>query len=883
MQRWLGHFDTGWLIAALLPLLVILALPDGDQIARTADGPMHVHRIHAMTTLMQQGDFYPRWIPWFHFGYGYPIFNFYAPLGTWLGGLLGLLGIHAAAAFNLLTAISWVVGSLGMYGLARRFLPASGALVAAALWVYAPARLYEVWMQGSISHILATALVPWVFWALVNVIENPGRRACAGLALAFGALLLAHQPTMFITGLFVSIVAVGLSLREAQKANNSPIPRLLWVAGGLALGLVIAAIFLLPLALELNLIVINTPADDVPATLGRNFLKPSDLFLLPLLVDMSDLSRSIPHTFGLVAAILGAAGLGALVWRRRFALATLLLVAMLVAIFLLLEVSLPVWLRVPLMDQLRYPWRILRVAVVFVALLGGTSVLLFPRWQHMMSAGALILVIGAGLPYVTPHVEKVDFTTLSPADAIRFEQTTGAVGVTSFDEFKPVWGANNPRDLPPSVDDYASAPMRLYPIIPIDGVALEQIDDQTVRVQAVEPFTLSFRQFYFPGWTATIDGDPIVIAPEPDFGLISMEIPAGEHVVRLHWSGTLVENLAPLVTLAGLGIAIWFYLTGKPSAVPSEQKLSPRFALWFGGGLLAFGLISTIVGWTQNGWLPFASSLDTPRGMEHFIGARFGDSYELLGYTLHTQEADPGGEVEVTLYWHPLRPLERTHRPRVQIVNRSGTAAWGVSERDFVGYNALPHTPQQFISETHTLRLFDDAPPYVGLLRVALVASDGTLERLADGSEFITLSTPVRIRGSQLEARHTLDYTIAERLTLTCASITRTDGVLRVSLYWRINAPFDRDDLTVFVHGLDAAGNAVSQGDAPPFGGNYLPSEWLPGQSLIDQYTLYDASEITQVAIGIYTPEERLPIIQGETPVPDNRILLPVEQAPCQN
>jgi hypothetical protein len=49
--------------------------------------------------------------------------------------------------------------------------------------------------------------------------------------------------------------------------------------------------------------------------------------------------------------------------------------------------------------------------------------------------------------------------------------------------------------------------MRLYPIVPEDGATVEQIDDQTVRVETSEPFSLSFHQFYFPGWTAT-DGEP---------------------------------------------------------------------------------------------------------------------------------------------------------------------------------------------------------------------------------------------------------------------------------------------------------------------------------------------------------------------------------------
>src|SRR5690606_25275922 len=145
---------------------------------------------------------------------------------------------------------------------------------------------------------------------------------------------------------------------------------------------------------------------------------------------------------------------------------------------------------------------------------------------------------------------------------------------------------------------------------------IERLDDQSFRVNAAEPFTLTFRQFYFPGWTATLDDEPIPISPEPDFGLISMDVPAGEHAVRLRYSGTLVENLAPLVTLAGLGLALWLFVTGKPAPSLQAQKLSPRYAVWVGGGLLTFALLSVLLGWTSSGWFPFASPLDAPRGMQ---------------------------------------------------------------------------------------------------------------------------------------------------------------------------------------------------------------------------------------------------------------------------
>ncbi|MBZ0288363.1 MAG: hypothetical protein K8I30_12170, partial [Anaerolineae bacterium] len=134
MKRWFATLDKGFLLAALLPLTGILPSFSADGVIRTADGILHTHRIYAMSTLLAHGNLWPRWVPWFHLGYGYPIFNFYPPGVFYLGGLLGLSGLSIPLAFNLVAALAWILGSVGTYGLARRSLPGAGALLAAMIW-----------------------------------------------------------------------------------------------------------------------------------------------------------------------------------------------------------------------------------------------------------------------------------------------------------------------------------------------------------------------------------------------------------------------------------------------------------------------------------------------------------------------------------------------------------------------------------------------------------------------------------------------------------------------------------------------------------------------------------------------------------------------------
>src|SRR5690606_7068520 len=205
-----------------------------------------------MSILLGEGNLWPRWVPWFHLGFGYPIFNFCPPGVFYLGGLLGQVGIPAAAAFTVVAALAWMLGSAGTYRLARRFVPATAALLAAMLWAYAPSRLFEVWDQGSLPQMMAAALVPWLIGGIVAAAYQPSRRNALAVALPLAGVILSHQPITFITALYVAPLAFVVPLWAARGRNNRLVRRYVSIFGGLLLGAGLAAAFLLPLFAELR-------------------------------------------------------------------------------------------------------------------------------------------------------------------------------------------------------------------------------------------------------------------------------------------------------------------------------------------------------------------------------------------------------------------------------------------------------------------------------------------------------------------------------------------------------------------------------------------------------------------------------------------------------
>ncbi len=900
--------DPGWLTAALLPLIGILPTL-GSGVIDTADGPLHVQRIYAMGVLLSQGNLWPRWVPWFHLGYGYPVFNFYPPGVFYLGGLLTRIGVTAMAAFTAVAALAWIAGSIGMYGLARRFLPGRAAILAAMLWAYAPSRLFEVWDQGSLPQMLAAAMIPWLLLAILSAASKPTRRSVVAIAVPLAVMILSHQPMTFISALYVGPLALLAPLWAARQDRRSLIRRYAAALGGVALGAGLTAIFLLPLALELRYVSAASGAADTVNTLISNFLKPQTIFMQPPAADLTDLRYELPTTLGLVGGLLAIPGILALIRRRQWLLLAALTGALGLTLVMLVQPSLPIWLAIPYFRQLRFPERFLRMGAVLIALLGGASILLLPRRVQIvgLAAGLLIALVGA-LPMIYPNQRFLPWHDLTAKDEIDFENTTHTWGTTSYDEFDPIWGQGIPLNDAPEHDDYVTTPTRVV-VLRVDmakyGDILqqEQLDPQSVRVTLQQPFPVRFHQYYFPGWTATLDGQPAPIVPDARFGLITVNTPPGEHVIALAYTGTPEQTAGAWMTLACIVVAFLLLPHPRPASRGergedasenrldadslSQPHLPRKVALGVGAAVAAFALVNTFVLTPNTLLFRLRSAPDAPAAMQTPVHASFGGLFELLGYTLDRTSAAPGEEIDPLLFWRAQQPIDKQYRPVVKLVDLNVSQAWAVYEPFFPGGGQTVGYPQdRFASEIDPLKLFDSAPPYVGKLMVQMVnAATGEPLRLADGSDHLLLDPLIRINGEGAPLPNKLQASFDDAIALYCATIQRDGDAYAVTLGWHVLAATDKD-YVAFIHGLSANGQMMTQIDAPPLGGNYPTSLWLPGQNLTDHYRLpYDAS-VTRVTIGLYARDSgaRLPAMQGGAQAANHEIALdlaPSDRTSC--
>ena len=99
-KRWFG--DPYFWLTLLLSLPVSAPLWQPGYHWGAHDARHAVYFLFQFDKAFQDGILYPRWAPDFAFGYGYPFFNIYGPLSSYVGELFLWLGFDYVGAVKIL-------------------------------------------------------------------------------------------------------------------------------------------------------------------------------------------------------------------------------------------------------------------------------------------------------------------------------------------------------------------------------------------------------------------------------------------------------------------------------------------------------------------------------------------------------------------------------------------------------------------------------------------------------------------------------------------------------------------------------------------------------------------------------------------------------------
>ncbi len=644
---------------------------------------------------------------------------------------------------------------------------APAALGAAALYVFAPLRLRELFLQGNLSQLLALGLLPLALWALVLTARRASWRWAAVSGLLLAALLYAHHPSAFLAYPVLLVAGLAVALFDCPRAGLGRFAPLV-TAFGLALAL--GAPFWLPWLLESGYGSLGRMESGM-FNAALNLVPANQLFSPSLVLDASSINPPRPHTLGLLQAVMAALGTLAcavMLWRahragsrlQRGRLVVLLALAGLLVICLLvmLPLAAPAWTTLPIAKFVAFPWRLLGPAGLLAAILGAVPLLLVGRRLAVVGFGALLVLalLNVG-PYLFPspglwRPEPAGGVGL--ADIGRHELQDGWRGTTSANEYLPRW-VEDPD--PPltllSAYEQGQAPERFDAGSLPAGSRVETVKsgplEDVFRLVMPEAATVTIRRFYYPGWKAWIDGKPASIRPASPFGLIALDVPAGERELRVAWGSTPPRTAGWVLFGAGLVLTLALLVRREPHGeTAGEARSSGRG--WIAAAVVILVLAGLKVVWIEphTQWFRLQSPVDAPAGMTHPLHVRFANGVELLGYDLPRGEVKQGGEVAVRLYWRTHEPLGENLMSYAHLDAPVTQETWVNVTKEHAGDMPAKGWPVGFyVVDDFRMGVPADTPPVKANLVVGLLDERGARVPLTGGGDSVSLG-PISVRGA---------------------------------------------------------------------------------------------------------------------------------------
>jgi hypothetical protein len=603
------------------------------------------------------GNLHPHWAYTPAWNAGEPRFVFYPPLSWTIGAILGLIFPWTWTPI-LYTWLALTASGIALHRLARDFTTPTAALLAATFYVVNPYMLFTAYERTAYAELLAAAWIPLLLHAILREKITIPRIAipvallwltnapaavmsCYALALLATIRLFQSLRTTEVTNsnssairklviqkpaIHKPVISTGathsliVSRAVEKPASPNPLPshptttspqqtllqQAFNTAAGTALGLGLAAFYILPAAYERRYVQIAMAilpgmrirdnflfhhTDDIlhdqvlhtASTIALTLIavtaaaliiaftqikSSSQLKLSPQQNELAEQTSSQPspsqEQIGVAEQTSSqpkAAPLAAAVERPLyFANATAAhhsivllstLAILTIAITLLLTpLSASLWNHAPELLFLQFPWRLLAILAAVLSL--AAALALRPLKLKPITTATVVIAIAAALTYpayTVFHQSCDDEDTVQAREALFHSNQ----GTDPTDEYTPTTADNDslPHANPAfwlSPDPNAKAPANAAPSPAPTHLTLNSPAPQTL--------ILNLRDY--PSWRVTLNGVRITTnqQDERDDGLIVIPIPAGPSTIDIAYAHTLDQLLGNIISVISLALLL---------------------------------------------------------------------------------------------------------------------------------------------------------------------------------------------------------------------------------------------------------------------------------------------------------------------------------------
>jgi hypothetical protein len=391
--------------------------------------------------------------------------------------LAAILPVGPATAVKVVVGLAWLLGSAGMYLWLKGWLGYHGALAAALVYTYLPFQIATVYVRGAWGEALFWGLLPWAILGSTFLVTSPRLLIFPVAAFLWSMLAFTQLGLALWAALFVVLLLLAIHLRQSLLPVISVL-----------LGPAAASIFYTANAVSLTVPTVN---------FADHFLYPFQLLSAFWGYGASRPGWNDGLSFQLGLAAVGLTIVAVALWQQTrsltsqmartdrrliFFLSAAVVLTLLPLGLVVFIWNLPLWPGYSLAATLTYPWQLLGLAGLCLAVLAGATLWLDSRLTGLPLFGAILLfVLLSSYPYLNPRFIQVGQFLDGP------EALLGETQLALIDHNLAVSISNHSAGLPPAD---AALPLVVYgPPQPNDQLLLN------VVWQPLHPFDRDFKVF----------------------------------------------------------------------------------------------------------------------------------------------------------------------------------------------------------------------------------------------------------------------------------------------------------------------------------------------------------------------------------------------------
>jgi len=465
---------------------------------------------------VSNGDLYPSFAASTNHGFGDYGLRFYPPLTYYLlAGVYAVLGDWFFAVLIGFT-LAFFAGGVGVYLWTKDEFGQRQALIAAAIYTFAPYHLNQFYNNALFAEFFAMAVLPFCFLFLTRVCRRGSLVDICGLATAYALLILTHLPLTILGSLAMAIFGLVLLQR------SSLFPTVAKSLAAIVSAVVMTAFYWSRWLPEMAWLKHASPAYfSTTWDYRSNFLLLPDHFLKfgedALNLWFADLMLVVTLLIAIPAIVYLVANRAA-ISRPVIALAAVFGIA----VFLTTPLSSFVWANAAFLQKVQFPWRWLAIVSLAGSVLASLGIV--RAADVMKSGGSLLVTVGLGLVlaiYAFSAVFIPKGSLYTPRTELNTKMATAADS-EGCECWWPIWAE---RD--------AFGPTEKV-IAGTNGVEIThwEATKRQFRIDASSPATVTVAAFYYPRWHAAVNGVEVPVGKTKE-GAISLEVPAGLSDVEL--------------------------------------------------------------------------------------------------------------------------------------------------------------------------------------------------------------------------------------------------------------------------------------------------------------------------------------------------------------